>query len=578
MRHRRIDWAAAQRSLDAAADSAGRRRYILALALALAIGFAVRGWHVLSQDFPLNDGALFYAMANDLRATHYALPSVTSYNSLGIPYGYSPLGFYLAALISDLDRVPLIDAFRWLPLVVTCLTLVAFTLLARDLLRSRTAVVAAVVAFALVPRSFIWMLMGGGVTRSLGFLFALLTLHQLYRLYTRQRWRHAVTAALWAGLTVLGHLGTGPFVAFSALLFLLAFARTRFALVSSLAAAAGAGLLSAPWWGTVIARHGLEPFLAAGSTGGWIFGRLSLHEAAATLARSGLGTGESILSVIGMLAVLGFFAGLVRGSWVVPAWWLLIIALDARQGSTFATAPIAMLAGIAVADVLLPALRRAARRREQPVVATPVIPALQSGSGAGRRNRPLARRAPELVVAALFIFSLVSSLSRDPELAGGLPELVSLSKQERYAMGWLAQETPEDSRVLVVAGTSWEVDKTSEWLPVLGRRSSVATVQGYEWMPIGAFARKKRQYIDLQGCANWVATCLEDWSRITGAGYTHVYLPKSPGRSCCRMLRYSLSHDPQYRLLYDGPGASIYAHRAYPYALDTVAPDSASSP
>jgi hypothetical protein len=96
---------------------------------------------------------------------------------------------------------------------------------------------------------------------------------------------------------------------------------------------------------------------------------------------------------------------------------------------------------------------------------------------------------------------------------------------------------------------------------VLAKRVSVATVQGYEWRPIGQFARKKREYIELQGCAWWVSACLTNWSRATGVSYTHVYLPKPAHGDCCRLLRYSLDHDPEYRLVYDGPGAALYSRR-----------------
>jgi hypothetical protein len=129
-------------------------------------------------------------------------------------------------------------------------------------------------------------------------------------------------------------------------------------------------------------------------------------------------------------------------------------------------------------------------------------------------------------------------------------------------MGWVAQRTPANARFLVVAGTPWEIDRNSEWLPVLAHRQSVATVQGFEYRPVGEFARKKQQYIDLQSCAGWVSRCLQDWSRATGMGFTHVYIPKSPDRGCCHLLRYSLERDPGYRLTYDGPGAVIFARRS----------------
>ena len=253
------------------------RTYALALALAIALGVAVRAYHVLSQDFPLNDGGLFYAMTRDLQAAHYHLPAFTTYNDARIPYGYSPLGFYLAAAVDDLTPLTLLDAFRWLPLAASCLIVVAFAALARTLLASRAAVVAAVVAFALVPRSFVWMLMGGGLTRSLGLLFALVTLRQLVRMYTTRSWRLVPGVAAAAALTVLSHLGTAPFVGFSGLLFLLAYGRTRLAGAMSAAAAVGAAVLSAPWWATVLASHGPGPFIAAGATGGSIFRALDLY-------------------------------------------------------------------------------------------------------------------------------------------------------------------------------------------------------------------------------------------------------------------------------------------------------------
>jgi hypothetical protein len=518
------------------------RTYAVALGLAIALGVAVRAYHVLSQDFPLNDGGLFFAMARDLQSAHYHLPAFTSYNEARIPYGYSPLGFYLAAAVDDLTPLTLMDAFRWLPLVASCLIVVAFAALARTLLASRAAVVASVVAFALVPRSFIWMLMGGGLTRSLGLLFALVTLRQLVRMYTTRSWRLVPSVAVAAALTVLSHLGTAPLVAFSGALFLLAYGRHRQAVLMSAVAAIGAAVLSAPWWATVLAYHGSGPFIAAGATGGSIFRALDPADVVETLAHSGLGTGESVLALIGMLGALGFFYAMTMGDWVLPAWWITIIVMDARQGSSFATVPISMLAGVAVVHLLLPAMRR------------PLGVTL-------RRNPGRARWTPAALLALFLGFSTLTALTRSPRVIGGLPDLVGLSPGEREAMAWVGRETPASARVLVVAGTPWEIDKNSEWLPVLGRRVSVATVQGYEWRPLGQFARKKREYIELQGCAWWVSACLTNWSRATGVRYTHVYLPKPVHGDCCRLLRYSLDRDPAYRLVYDGPGAALYARR-----------------
>jgi hypothetical protein len=482
-------------------------------------------------------------MVRDLQAAHYHLPAFTSYNGAGIPYAYSPLGFYLAGLLDDWTPLTLLHVFRWLPLTVTALIVVAFAWLARALLASRWAVVAAVVAFGLLPRSYIWMLMGGGLTRSLGFLFALVTLVLLYAVYTERRWRYVPLVAASAALTVVSHLGTAPFVAFTGVLFLIAYGRHRQAVLASVVAAAGAGLLSAPWWLTVIQAHGLEPFLAASATGGSIFRSLSLSDTISTLAQLGLGTGESVLALIGMLGALGFFYALSMGDWLLPAWWIAIVTLDARQGSTFSTVPVALLAGVAVVQLLLPAMRRL------PVATL-------------RRSPGRAAWSPAFVLSVFALFAGASAFLKTTPVPGGMSDMASLSPQERAAIDWVGRRTPVNANILIVAGTPWEIDRNSEWLPVLARRKSVATVQGFEYRPIGEFARKKQQYIDLQGCAAWVSRCLQDWSRVTGLGFTHVYIPKSPDRDCCRLLRYSLERDPSYRKIYDGPGAVLFARRS----------------
>lgn len=532
---------------------------VLMLAAAVAIGVTVRALHALSAAFPLNDGALFYQMVRDLQAAHYRLPAFTTYNDASIPFAYSPLGFYLVAALNDLTGMSLVDLFRWVPLIFTCLTLVACVMLARRLLGSRLAVTVAVITFGLLPRSFLWLLMGGGVTRAPGFLFAILALYWLTLLWTTHDRRHLVPATICSALTVLSHLGTAPFLAFSALLFMLAFARNRFGLTTSSIVAGGALALSAPWWGAVIAMHGVGPFIAANQTGGSIFHGLTWEHLAQTLGWAGLGTGEPLLAVGGMLAVLGTMACVATGSWLLPIWWIVIVALDARAGSTYATLPIALLAGIGVSDVVIPLLRRSRVLHGRHVA--------HARHGHAHADvlpfpAPAGRWKPQLLVLGiLFAFAFLSSLITTPGVPGGLPDLTPLSREERWAMRWVARTTPVSSQVLVIAQRPWEIDKVSEWMPVLGERVSVATVQGTEWLPSHAFARRQWAFNELQGCGNWVADCLDDWSTHTGIDFTHVFFPKNPAGQCCQMLIYAMRNDPAYQLVYDGPGAIIFQKR-----------------
>jgi hypothetical protein len=533
----------------------------VATGLAFVIAIAIRTVLVLSRSFPLNDGALFLLMTQEIGAHDFHLPASTAYNAANIPFAYSPLGFYLAAGLHAVAGFGLVGLLRGLPLVFSCLCVFAFYLLARELLPGRATVVAALGAFAVLPRSFLWLIMGGGLTRSIGFFFAILTLWQLHRAFTRQAWSNVVWTTVFASLTVLSHLGTAPFVAFSALLLLAYRGRNRFSVMASLAIAVGTTVLTAPWWATVASIHGFGPFVAAGATGGTVFGT-HRGEALTKLAFFGLGTAEPLFPVIGSLAIVGAFATLTRRAAFLQIWWLLIILLDTRAGATYASIPVAILAGIALTEVIAPAIAR------PPSWIVPVSGFARATGwsivGAAPRRRQWAVGA---VFAILLGYGVASCLVRRASLGAEGRYLTSLTPDDRAAMSWVARRTPPESRFLIVVGGAaggWWSDRVGEWFPVLAKRVSVATVQGSEWLPANAFERRERDYDQLQGCAVWGPGCLEDWSRHHGQPYSHVYIPKTLAFPCCGPLDSALRHDPSYQVVFDGPGATIYAVRELP--------------
>src|SRR4051794_5744736 len=105
--------------------------------------------------------------------------------------------------------------------------------------------------------------MGGGLTRAPGFLFAILTLWQIYLLYTRGARRFALLAILFASLTVLSHAEWAWFTAYSAALLFCFYGRSRRGILQSLGIALGTVILTTPWWATVVGYHGIAPFVAA---------------------------------------------------------------------------------------------------------------------------------------------------------------------------------------------------------------------------------------------------------------------------------------------------------------------------
>ncbi|MGI8925531.1 MAG: hypothetical protein ACR2HN_02650, partial [Tepidiformaceae bacterium] len=289
-----------------------------ALVAAVVLGVIVRAYHVLRWSFPLNDGGLFFAMVRDLQAADYRLPQVTTYNGEGITYGYSPFAFYVAGLVDDLTPLGLFDVFRLLPLLFTCGTLVVFVVLARRFHASPVALVSSIVAFAFIPRTFIWLLMGGGLTRSLGLVCALGALACVQPLYARGDRRWLLPATLLSVATVLAHLETGWFLAFSIALFFLAFGRTGRSAWHSAVLAGATLALTAPWWGTVLAREGLEPFLAATSSShsAW-----SSWEAARGVLLSIVritATSEPFFPLAGTIALVVALRALAMGRYLLP--------------------------------------------------------------------------------------------------------------------------------------------------------------------------------------------------------------------------------------------------------------------
>ncbi len=530
------------------------RTFWLILGAITAIGFGVRAVHILGSDFPLNDGGLFFAMARDLQAHHYLLPAFTSYNGGALPFAYPPLGFYLAALLDDWTPFALIDLFRLLPLLYSSLTIVAFGVLARRLLQSDIAALAAAVAFALVPRSFIWLLMGGGVARALGLLLALLALHEAYRLYTTGRRRYLVSGALLSAATVLSHVETAWFLAFSIVLLFLTYGRTRQQLANSVVLAGAATLLAAPWWIRVVATHGLAPFLHANGTVGSVFSDGAMaRELFLALARV-TATSEPLFPLIGALSILGALVAIRARQFMLPVWWVLIILLDARAFPTFTTIPVALLAGHALVQIVLPLTRRSTRNASTPVAdrstpATfPALPAARDWRGGSLGT--------VLIGGTLLLYMLGGSLVRAPGFGGEGHFLVGLTSGERAAFEWIDANTPATSRILILPRGPWPADKEGEWLPVLTARVSAATVQGSEWT--GRFEAQVRAYDAAWSCGYGVADCLGRWSSTYDTPFTHLYIPSTDQGQCCGTLLVSLRQSAQYSLLYEGPGGTIF--------------------
>jgi len=241
----------------------------------------------------------------------------------------------------------------------------------------------------------------------------------------------------------------------------------------------------------------------------------------------------------------GLVISIARRDFLLPTWLVAMFVFDPRSASTFAMIPLAMLIGVATVvavETLLPRERMAANSQVSPRgawLAAAVLPLLIWGSASA---------------------VVTSSVDSSP--------LHALSEENRQAISWVTRETPEDSRFLVIKGPSspW-TDSLSEWFPALAKRSSLGTVQGYEWLGKGRYERQQDRYDELQACVGDSFHCLENWASHVSPSFTHVYVlkPKADDQGdCCSSLKRSLRASSRYVVIYDGPGATIFERKAIP--------------
>ncbi|HEX3723820.1 MAG TPA: glycosyltransferase family 39 protein [Nitrolancea sp.] len=530
---------------------ASNTSYLVALGLVLFFAAIVRLYFVMTTSFPLNDGGMFMQAIVDLQHSHFMLPQYIHYNGLPIPYAYPPLGFYVAGLVASATHASLFTVLRIVPAIFSVLTVVAFMKLADSYLGDRTTVVVASLAFSFVPRSFSWQIMGGGLTRSIGFFFGILAIWQAYLLFTQRSRRTLIWTTMFSSLACLSHLEMAWFVAFSAALLMLAYGRTRRGFLDAALVSAGVLILTSPWWGLVIERHGIEPFVYASHSGGH-----TIAVIVAYLLTLNWGQ-EQLFPLFGALALIGMLYCVVRRRYFLPVWVFTGLLLDPRKFETEAMVPMSMIVGICVVTMILPLIREGAATLQS----TESVESVAVPSGGRTPGR---HWIGPVAVGIVVIYAMLASMFATA--IGDVP----LSTDERQAMQWVSQSTSPNSRFAIINGDDWAVDRSSEWFPVLAGRTSVATVQGNEWLPNDAFGNQVTSSLTLQKCASETAACIDAWAVDEHATFNYVYIASRELEQgaidshvpCCSGLVESLENDPNYELVFQNDGAAIFERRS----------------
>ena len=510
---------------------------------AIVFGGLVRLYAAWKAGFPIVDGGMFLVMARDLQASHYLLPVFTSYNNIQIPYAYPPLGFYLLAGINQLFGTSLLSLLQWLPAIFSALTIPAFALLAQRILGTSSRAALATLVYGLTPQAFEWQLMGGGLTRALGALFAILVIYFAIRMFQEKSNKMLTGTILMGALTIYSHPEWALQAATGGILVWWFFGRNKPGTMRALAAALGIIVLTAPWWASVAARYGLGIFLMASQTPQ---GRLLFWWPLATMNFSGA---TNILVVgLGLMAV---FICLKKKEYFLPVWVVACFLVDTRSAGHVIPIPMALLSTISLSEMVFPWF----------LTIKPDSP------GAGMETTmtgAFSNRLCQILLTYLFIAMLIGSFSSVSSLAG----FNTLQAQERQAMDWVRGNTPTTSRFMVIGwlDSPW-VSPLTEWFPALSERYSLTTVQGREWLPGSQnITPWINNFEDIQSCIYQTITCVEAWSDIHAEPFDYVYISLhdpsgAPGAIRLNSLYLSLSTSQNYSLVLNEPTVKIYRLR-----------------
>ncbi len=494
----------------------------LILPLALFLGAILRIAPTIEAGFPPNDGGMFLSMIRDLHTSGYRLPDFTSYNFADYPFAYSPLGFYLARLLVDLGFNE-IAVLRFLPAVVSVLAIGGVYLFGAALTSHKQGAWAALI-YALIPRSFTWLVMGGGLTRSLGFTALLFCGWAVLRLFTSGKRSWLGWSVVFGAMAVLSHPEAGLHTAVVCAGLWLRFGRTRRSTLDAGLVALGVALVSSLWWGSVLAQHGFAPFasvLATGSGATTGFAAFSRFWHDVFIA-------DRVSWLLSILLGAGLLWGLWSRSYFMLALAVVPYLIEWRSAANFVFMPLSLLAAGLFLQVreISAAWVEAARPVRARLFATTVLLMIAVLFGQG----------------FLFTFRLANT---------------SLRSSDQEAFAWIRANTPVGSRFVILTGIGGpELDFFQEWFPVLAERQSLTTFQGTEWTLGAAFYDHLRALSRLQACGT--ADCVQAWlgEHPQEFDYLAVRTVQLPAA-----LLTGLRTDGEYERVFEGDTVMVFARK-----------------
>ena len=504
-------------------------------------GIAFHLYPIYKVDFPIGDGGMFYVMVRDVQIINFHLPKYTTYNGNNIPFIYPPLPFFLYGIINLLTNIPILILFKWLPTITFIICTIFFFILSRIILKSYLLASISVLGFALHPTFFSRIIMGGGgITRSLGLLFSIISLIFYYQLFTQRKWKFILFSSIFGSLIILSHpewsLQTFGIIFLIWLLNKPNLNTLLLGLITILLII----LFISPWWIIILKYHGINPILYAFNSGyknyANIFSLLML-----TFSE------YMYFPIFSALAILGFLYNIIKRSFLLPLSIIIPFIIDPRIAPQIIIIPLCMLFSIGIVNIIL----------LLPIWIKNNVYIEFNHKNNETLNLIWNNKYSKFILGYILTYLLLVSFAKSIIVSKNyLPNTV------RESFNWIMNNIPSKSKFYLITGDYGFEDIIKEWFPALTNSYSINTIQGTEWL--NDFYNKLSYSYPFNSCDSKDTLCLYIVieQSIKNCDYIYLYTEDNlqTGNDPCiyfKLHEYFNNKD-KFELIYDKNSIIIY--------------------
>lgn len=481
---------------------------IFILIIIIIYGFILRWQYLSDSEFPLNDGGMFYNMIQDIQHNNNLLPAYTTYNDRDIPFAYPPLPFYITIFLSNLFHLQILDIIKYLPFVSNLLAIPFIFLLVQEICGKDKLPLLTTFIWTIAHPSYKWLIMGGGLTRSLAYTFSIICLFCVIRYFKNGNKTTLLIGSIFGGLTLLSHLEIFWSTAITIFIFFIFNKQFKKLIIPIGLFFLGCLLIASSYIINVLQNHGIQPFLNSFSSG-------EFH-IASSLAKMLIYNfvDESPVSFISIFSFLGILYSIYKKEFIYIVWFISLVILDPRSADRSTILPISILASIAITEIILPNFKKNGN-----------LPTTNSRIESLFKETSKHISNPSFWVLGIIIFQML--IISFTQIYSNNQGLGSIKQADYIDMLWVKQNTPSGSTFLVLSSVAdWQLDRYSEWFPVLANRTSINTVQGTEWLPNNAYSSSEEKYKNLKQCFYTGSICVTNWLNRNSYKADYIYITK----------------------------------------------------